>query len=156
MFKSIGSIYLMLLPLFADPILEAVLRMIDDIRLGSLVAALAIMFFPVVFLGMYSPFAIRLLLLSPLQSGSVSGAVYSISTFGSIIGTWGTTFALMPAFGSRAITIGIGVAGALTGLILILIPFERKSWRGRASAPAILAAALLVGSPPPARPPRRG
>jgi hypothetical protein len=100
----IGSIYLMLLPLFADPILEAVLGMIDDIRLGSLVAALAIMFLPVVFLGMYSPFAIRLLLLSPLQSGSVSGAVYSISTFGSIIGTWGTTFALMPALGSRAIT----------------------------------------------------
>jgi spermidine synthase len=146
----IGSIYLIVLPLFADPILEAVLRMIDDIRLGSLVAALAIMFLPVVFLGMYSPFAIRLLLLSPLQSGSVSGAVYSISTFGSIIGTWGTTFALMPAFGSRAITIGIGVAGALTGLVLILMPFERKSWRASASAIAILAAALLIVSPPPA------
>jgi hypothetical protein len=69
----IGSVYLMLLPLFADRLLEAVLAMIDDIRLGSLLAALAIVFFPVVFLGMYSPFAIRLLLLSPLQSGAVSG-----------------------------------------------------------------------------------
>jgi spermidine synthase len=147
----IGSIYLMLLPLFADPILEAVLGMIDDIRLGSLVAALAIMFLPVVFLGMYSPFAIRLLLLSPLQSGSVSGAVYGISTFGSIIGTWGTTFALMPAFGSRANTIGIGVAGALTGLILILIPFERKTWLASAFATAILAAGLLIVSPPISR-----
>jgi spermidine synthase len=147
----IGSIYLMLLPLFADPILEAVLGMIDDIRLGSLVAALAIMFLPVTFLGMYSPFAIRLLLPSPLQSGSVSGAVYSISTFGSIIGTWGTTFALMPAFGSRAITIGIGVAGALTGLVLVLMPFERKSWQASASAAALLAAALLIVLPTPGR-----
>jgi spermidine synthase len=143
----IGSIYLTLLPLFADPILEAVLGMIDDIKLGSLVAAFAIMFFPVVFLGMYSPFAIRLLLLSPQQSGSVSGAVYSISTFGSIIGTWGTTFALMPAFGSRAITIGMGVAGVLTGLILMLIPFERKLGQASALATAILAAGLLIVTP---------
>jgi MFS family permease len=143
----IGSIYLTLLPLFADRILEAVLGMIDDIRLGSLLAAFAIMFFPVVFLGMFSPFAIRLLLLSPLRSGAVSGTVYSISTFGSIIGTWGTTFALMPAFGSRAITIGIGVAGALTGLILTLVPFERKLGLASALATAILAAGLLTVSP---------
>jgi spermidine synthase len=143
----IGSIYLTLLPLFADPILETVLAMIDDIRLGSLLAALAIMFLPVVFLGMYSPFAIRLLLLSPLQSGAISGAVYSISTFGSIIGTWGTTFALMPAFGSRAITIGIGAAGTLTGLVLILISFERKSLLASTLASAILAAGLLIVSP---------
>jgi len=143
----IGSIYLTVLPLFADGVLDAVLGMIDDIRLGSLLAAFAIMFFPVVFLGMYSPFAIRLLLLSPLRSGAVSGTVYSISTFGSIIGTWGTTFALMPAFGSRAITIGIGVAGALTGLILMLIPFERKLGLAPALATAILAAGLLIVSP---------
>src|SRR5215470_3002653 len=63
----IGSIYLALLPLFAD----AVLNRIEDIRMGSLVSAFAIMFLPVVFLGMYSPFAIRLLLRSPQQSGSV-------------------------------------------------------------------------------------
>jgi spermidine synthase len=147
----VGSIYLIVLPLFADPILEAVLRMIDDIRLGSLLAAFAIMFFPVVFLGMYSPFAIRLLLMSPSQSGSISGAVYGISTFGSIIGTWGTTFALMPAFGSRAITIGIGVAGALTGLILILIPFERRLRLASALATAILTAGLLTVAPPVSR-----
>lgn len=143
----VGSIYLTLLPLLADRILEAVLGMIDDIRLGSLLAAFAIMFFPVVFLGMYSPFAIRLLLQSPLRSGAVSGTVYSISTFGSIIGTWGTTFALIPAFGSRAITIGIGVAGVLTGLLLISIPFERKLGLASALATAVLAAGLLMVSP---------
>ena len=35
------------------------------------------MFFPVTLLGMYSPFAIRLLLRSPLRSGRVSGTVYA-------------------------------------------------------------------------------
>jgi hypothetical protein len=45
------------------------------------------MFFPVTCLGMYSPFAIRLLLRSAQRSGSVSGAVYGVSTAGSIVGT---------------------------------------------------------------------
>jgi spermidine synthase len=148
----IGSVYLMLLPLFADAILETVLGMVDDIKLGSLIAALAIMFLPVVFLGTYSPFAIRLLLRSPLQSGSVSGAVYGISTFGSIIGTWGTTFALMPAFGSRAITIGIGAVGVVTGLVLVLIPFDqRRSPPASNLAAAFLAAFLLVICSPTSR-----
>ena len=65
---------------------------IDDIKAGSLVASLAILFFPVTLLGMYSPFAIRLLLRSAQNSGMVSGTVYGISTAGSIVGTLGTTF----------------------------------------------------------------
>ena len=148
----IGSVYLALLPLFADAILEAVLNMIDDVKLGSLISAFAIMFLPVVFLGMYSPFAIRLLLRSAQQSGSVSGAVYGISTVGSIIGTWGTTFVLMPAFGSRAITIGFGIAGTLTGLILILRPFgARKSLPAASLAVTILVAGVLGTSMLPSR-----
>ena len=88
-------------------------------KLGSLVSALAIMVFPVTFLGMYSPFAIRLLLRSAQNSGRVSGAVYGISTVGSIAGTLGTTFVLIPTIGTRAITIALGALGALSGLALL-------------------------------------
>src|SRR5204862_6613019 len=56
----IASLYLLALPSFAEAVLEFVLADIDDVRTGSLVAALAIMFFPVTLLGIYSPFAIRL------------------------------------------------------------------------------------------------
>ena len=63
------------------------------------------MFFPVTLLGMYSPFAIRLLLRSAQRSGRVSGTVYGVSTAGSIVGTLGTTFFLIPAIGTRAITL---------------------------------------------------
>src|SRR6266478_4724210 len=80
----VGSLYLLALPSFAQAILEFVLTGVDDIRAGSLIAALALMFFPVTFLGMYSPFAIRLLLRSAQRSGRVSGAVYGISTAGAL------------------------------------------------------------------------
>jgi predicted membrane-bound spermidine synthase len=123
----IGSVYLLALPSFAQRVLEFVLAAIDDIRAGSLLSALAIMLFPVVFLGMYSPFAIRLLLRSARHSGRVSGAVYGISTAGSIAGTLGTTFFLIPMIGSRAITLALGALGTISGLALwALSRFETR------------------------------
>ena len=122
----IGSVYLLLLPTFAQTLLELALAAIDDIQIGSLVAALAIMFFPVTLLGMYSPFAIRLLLRSAQNSGVVSGTVYGVSTAGSIVGTLGTTFFLLPSIGSRAITLTLGVSGLIAGLLLVALPYLRR------------------------------
>ena len=92
----IGSAYILVLPLFSEALMEAVLAAFDDVKAGSLAAAFVILFFPVTFLGMYSPFGIRLLLHSAQSSGRVSGTVYGVSTFGSIVGTLGTTFILIP------------------------------------------------------------
>ena len=117
----IGSLYLLALPAFAQAILEFVLAGVDDIRAGSLISTLALMFFPVTFLGMYSPFAIRLLLRSAQRSGRVSGAVYGISTAGAIVGTLGTTFFLIPTIGSRAITLTLGALGLAAGSALLAL-----------------------------------
>src|SRR5262245_59088581 len=117
----VGSLYLLALPSFAQTVLEFVLASIDDIRAGSLVSALALIFFPVTFLGMYSPFAIRLLLRSAQRSGRVSGAVYGISTASSIVGTLGTTFVLIPTIGSRAITLMLAALGLVAGLALLAL-----------------------------------
>jgi spermidine synthase len=116
---SVGSVYLLFLPAFADRILRFFVEGIDDIKWGSLVASLTIMFFPVTLLGMYSPFAIRLLLPSKQNSGVVSGTVYGVSTAGSILGTLGTTFFLIPLIGSRAITFTLGVLGIIAGALLV-------------------------------------
>ena len=86
---------------------------------------------------MYSPFAIRLLLRSPLSSGRVSGAVYGVSTAGSIVGTLGTTFFLIPAIGSRAITLTLGTVGVIAGLALLALSRLER----RASAALVVVAA---------------
>src|SRR5262249_58357860 len=98
-------------------------------------------------LGMYSPFAIRLLLRSAQRSGRVSGAVYGISTAGAIVGTLGTTFFLIPTIGARAITLTLGALGLAAGSALLAL--------ARLDPPAGAALAVLARSapPPPARPP---
>jgi spermidine synthase len=140
-----GSSYLLALPSFAQAILEWVLAGIDDIRAGSLISALALMFVPVALLGMYSPFAIRLLLRSAESSGRVSGAVYGVSTAGSIVGTLGTTFFLIPSIGSRAITLTLGAVGLFAGLGLLALP--RLQRHPRAAAAVVLVALTTLAAP---------
>src|SRR5215216_1032052 len=143
----IGSFYLVLLPLFAQTLLELVLAGFDDVKTGSLAAAMAIMLFPVTFLGMYSPFAIRLLLRSAHRSGVVSGTVYGVSTAGSIVGTLGTTFFLIPTMGSRAITLTLGAAGLAAGLLLLVLAyFERRRPRLAVMVTALMAVVALAAS----------
>src|SRR5215813_7800776 len=57
---GLASLYLLVLPNFAGAILGLVVDTVDDARVGSLYAALSIMFLPVTLFGVYSPFAIRL------------------------------------------------------------------------------------------------
>jgi spermidine synthase len=143
----IGSIYMLVLPAFAQPMLEWVLDGIDDIKIGSLLASVAILFFPVTFFGMYSPFAIRLLLRSAARSGTMSGTVYGISTVGSIVGTLGTTFYLLPSMGSRALTLTLGGIGAASALVLIALPALA---RRPAAAPAFAIATIMALAAPQA------
>jgi len=116
-----ASVYLLALPSFAPAVLGYVLDRIDDVRLGSLYAAFILMFVPVALLGVYSPFAVRLVLRNAAQSGTVAGAVYGVSTAGSIAGTLGTTFLLIPIIGTRAITLALGAVGLACAVLLFAL-----------------------------------
>jgi predicted membrane-bound spermidine synthase len=138
---TVASLYLLVLPSFADNLLKFVSDNVDNVRLGGLYSALAIMFVPATLLGVYSPFAIRLVLRTALSSGTVSGAIYGVSTAGSIVGTLGTTFFLIPLIGTRAITLLLGAAGIFCGVCLMAL--ERLCAQRKVETLAILAALAL-------------
>jgi spermidine synthase len=138
---TIASLYLLVLPSFADNLLKFVSDNVDNVRLGGLYSALAIMFVPATLLGVYSPFAIRLVLRTARSSGTVSGAIYGVSTAGSIVGTLGTTFFLIPTIGTRAITLLLGAAGIFCGVCLMAL--ERIYARRKLDTLAMLAVLVL-------------
>src|SRR5262249_42730348 len=139
-------LFLLALPSFAQAILEFVLESVDDIRAGSLLASLALMFFPVTFLGMYSPFAIRLLLRSPQRSVRVSGAVYGISTAGPLLGTLVPTYFSFRTCGSRASPLTLGACGLAAGLRLLALARLR-----RRAGSALVVVVLAVSAAPAGR-----
>ena len=55
----VGSIYVIVLPSFAQPLLEFVLDRVDDVKAGSLLAALAILMFPVSYTHLTLPTILR-------------------------------------------------------------------------------------------------
>jgi spermidine synthase len=144
---AVGSVYMLLLPAFSDEIVQFFAWQIDDIKWGSLAAAMAIMLFPVTFLGMYSPFAIRLLIESRQNAGAVSGTVYGISTAGSILGTLVTTFLLIPMIGTRAITVSLGILGLL-GCALLMVAASASRRKVELGVLAALLASQIAALPP--------
>ena len=53
-----------------------------------------------------------------------------MSTAGSIAGTLGTTFLLIPTLGARAITLMLGAIGVIAGVALLLLShFNRRAAR---------------------------
>jgi len=82
--------------LFAgEYLLDSVSISIQDPRAGSLLAASVLFFIPTFFSGMISPYAVRLLVTDPQNSGRHAGQLYFISTFGSAAGTLLTSFYLV-------------------------------------------------------------
>jgi len=120
-----AAAYLALVPSTADRLISSILESIGVGPAGILLASTALLLLPLSLLGTFSPVAVRLQTRSTSESGRVAGLVYGISTIGNVFGTLFTTFALIPAIGSRRITYLFAGVLALCALSLFLAP--RKS-----------------------------
>jgi spermidine synthase len=115
------------------------------LRAGALASAALLFLLPLMLLGMTGPFVIRLLARDVARSGRTAGAVYALSTLGSVAGTLGTAFFLIPAVGTPLAMRLVGaavVAVAALGLAL-----ERGA-AGLAAFLCLLPAAFRPTDPP--------
>jgi predicted membrane-bound spermidine synthase len=97
--------------------LEAIIGGIGDETTALFLSGIVICFPPLLILGMYSPLAVRLLLRDPADAGKVSGGLFAVSSLGNIVGIIVTTFMLIPALGTRAITLGFATFLVLSALL---------------------------------------
>src|SRR5262249_37819767 len=100
----VAAAYLSFVPATADGAMERILDSLGDGASATVAASTALLLVPLTFLGTFSPIAVSLLTRSADEAGRVAGLVYGVSTVGNVVGTLLTTFTLIPAFGSRAIT----------------------------------------------------
>lgn len=123
----IAAVYMMLVPVIAENSFGWIFKAVTDFRLGAIVAAMAILFAPLLVLGFYSPCAIRLILTDTHTAGRVSGRIYGISTLGSIFGTLFTTFFLVPNMGTRSITFMLAAIAFAIGLSFVGLDRRQRS-----------------------------
>ena len=85
--------------------------------LGSLIGVFFTLAVPITFLGCVSPYAVRLAVRDVQEAGRISGRVYALSTWGSILGTYLPVLLVIPLAGSRMTAVIFGGLLLLVGLI---------------------------------------
>lgn len=83
---------------------------------SSLIGVILALAVPVTLLGCISPFAIRLAVQDVNEAGRISGRVYAISTWGSLLGTYLPVLLVIPLAGSRLTALIFGGFLLLVGL----------------------------------------
>ncbi len=86
-------------------------------NLNSLVATFILIITPTLLLGMVSPYAVKLATKSLDRLGNTSGNLYSVSTIGSIVGTFVTVFILIPFVQINHVLYGMGILLVVTSTI---------------------------------------
>ncbi|MEM7112167.1 MAG: fused MFS/spermidine synthase [Chloroflexota bacterium] len=84
---------------------------------SSLIAVIIALAVPITLLGCISPFAIRLAVTDVAEAGRISGRVYAISTWGSLLGTYLPVLLVIPLAGSRLTAVLFGSLLLVIGLL---------------------------------------
>ncbi len=122
-------------------------------RGGALISAFAIFAGPLTTLGLASPFVVRLLARSLRATGRTAGAVFALSTAGSVAGTLLTSFYLIPELGTRwslaaqaaamILVGGIGLAVRFGLRFLPMVALAAAAWPVGRGGPATTAEVLF-------------
>src|SRR5581483_11287338 len=108
---------LVLLVYFLDAYILPTFSLFLPITSGPLITSILLFFIPAAFMGLLSPFAIKLYASQTDGIGQRSGEIFFWSTLGSIVGSLLSGFFLIPFFGVHTILIGTGIAVMLIGCI---------------------------------------
>jgi hypothetical protein len=114
----IAGVYLFTIPLWVDPLFAWTLTGIGDGMTGIIFGAMLLLL-PLTLMSVFTPFAVRLLLVSVKFGGRIVSYVYGVSTIGNVLGTLVTTFTLMPLYGSRALTMVFAAVTIACGLLMV-------------------------------------
>ena len=141
---GLGAALVLAIPVVDEWVLEQVVTWDPGPRLNPHVAAI-VLFGPMsVVLASVSPIAVRLAARSLDRLGRTAGRLFSISTAGSIAGTFATAFWLVPEYGTdQVLAVGAVVLLAAAAVVALL---ERLWLPAAALVVAAGAATLAVGA----------
>src|SRR4051812_45257765 len=135
----VGGIGVIAVPLLDDPVLRLIVRWDPGPRLDPLLAATLLFGVPSVVLAGVTPIVVRLLARSVTTVGRTAGRLFSVSTAGSIAGTFATAFWLIPEVGLDQVFSLMALALFAAAAVFALVEGLKL-----ASAPALAALALAV------------
>ncbi len=141
-----GGLGVLAVPLVDEPVLELVVRWDPGPRLDPLAAAVLLFGLPSVVLAAVTPVVVRLLARSVTTVGRTAGRLFSVSTAGSIAGTFLTAFWLIPELGldQMLALFALALFAAATLFAVVERVFVAALPAAAATAAAVVAAIALA------------
>jgi spermidine synthase len=137
----VGGLLVLAVPVVDERVLDLVERWDPGPRADPLVAAILLFGPASVVLATVTPIAVRIAARNLDAVGRTAGRLFSISTAGSIAGTFATAFWLVPALGVDQL-IGIGAAALL--LAALPLALADRAWLLAGAGVALAAVAVAV------------
>jgi spermidine synthase len=144
---ALGGCAVLGVPLVDEPVLEAIVGWDPGPRLNALLAATALFGLPSVVLAAVTPVAVRLRTRSVASVGRTAGRLFSVSTAGSIAGTFATAFFLIPELGTEQL-LKLGAATLFVAAAVVAL-LDRRVVALTAAVAAAGAAGYLAWSQDP-------
>ena len=126
-----SGVWTLMLASIGQPVVFNVSQWTADPRLGPCLAASVLLAVPAFCLSGVLPALLRLAIADIGHLGRHTGGMIAVSTIGSLVGTWGTSFFLLTWMGS------LKLVGTL-GVILVVLGFLWLLWSGRAKALVVI------------------
>jgi len=126
------GLFILFIPFISQFLIEFSIETMPTSSAATFFSALTIFGIPAILLGFVSPYAIKLSAKTLDKIGSTTGNLYSISTLGSIFGTFLTIFVFIPFFEIQNLIFAFGFI--LIGISII----------GLGKIPKIIAFALII------------
>ena len=132
-----AAVLLAIVPFVSNPFLSQAVKALGALSvggfLGSLAAVLVLVAVPVLLLGMVAPYANRLAVGRVVDTGTVTGRLYAISTAGSLVGTFVAALLLIPLIGTHRTFLVFAL------MLAVVAAVGAGSWR------FLVVAALIAG-----------
>ena len=112
-----ASVFFLLLTSVILKTAAAALATLDvGVIVSSLLGVMLALAVPITLLGCISPFAIRLAVQNVNEAGRISGRIYAVSTWGSLLGTYLPVLWVIPTAGTRLTAVIFGLFLLIAGL----------------------------------------
>ena len=117
---AIGAFLILAIPALDETILDAIVTWDPGPRANPVLATIALFGLPSIVLATVSPIAVRLRMEALAHAGRTAGRLFSVSTAGSIAGTFATAFWLIPEFGTDQL-LGLIAASLFLAVALVSV-----------------------------------
>lgn len=117
-----SALFTSAIPLLETAIVKQLAGVVGNLIIAAILCAIIVFSIPSFLLAMVSPFAVKIKSKEDDEIGTLSGRISSLSTIGSIVGTFLMGFVLIPNIGVSNINIGV----TLTLVIMSIIAREKK------------------------------